>query len=172
MNSIYRQFHLVKLIMLFAALLVVGLTPAAKAETSQATTNPIVLDVYKDANCGCCNEWINHANERGFIVSPHNIGSLYEFKLSKGVSGPYQSCHTAISAEEFVFEGHIPAKFIHAFLASPPANAIGLSVPAMPVGSPGMEYQNMFRPYQILLLNKDGSTEIFAQVNTLEESVE
>jgi|SRR5690625_650757 len=172
MNFIFRKPFLLQLSIMFSALVGLGLITIAKAETSQVTTNPIVLDVYKDPNCGCCNAWIDHANERGFTANPHNIGGLYEFKLSKGVSGSYQSCHTAISTEGYVFEGHIPAKFIHAFLAAPPANAIGLSVPAMPVGSPGMEYKNMFRPYQILQINADGSTEIFAQVNTLEESVE
>ena len=71
-----------------------------------------------------------------------------------------------MSAQGFVFEGHVPSKFIHAFLAAPPEGSIGLSVPGMPVGSPGMEVGERFMPYQILLLQKDGSTEIFAEINS------
>ena len=76
------------------------------------------------------------------------------------------------SSQGYVFEGHIPAKFISRFLASPPKDAIGLTVPAMPVGSPGMEYQDKFMPYQVLLLKNDGSSQVYAQVNSLEESVQ
>jgi hypothetical protein len=63
-----------------------------------------------------------------------------------------------------VFEGHVPAKYIQQFLASPPDNAIGLAVPAMPVGSPGMEYQDRFMPYKVLQLNKDGTSLVYAHV--------
>jgi hypothetical protein len=63
-----------------------------------------------------------------------------------------------------VFEGHIPARYIQQFLDNPPADAIGLSVPGMPVGSPGMEVGDKFIPYQVLLLKHDGSTEVFARV--------
>jgi len=74
-----------------------------------------------------------------------------------------------VSTDGFVFEGHIPAKFIHQFLNEKPENAIGLAVPAMPVGSPGMEVGNKFMPYQVLLLKADGSSEIYADVPTAEK---
>jgi hypothetical protein len=134
------------------------------------TTAPL-LTVYKDANCGCCEKWLTHISERGFSVNANNIDNLYEFKQSKGIPTSMQSCHTAVSSQGFVFEGHIPAKFISRFLATPPNDAIGLTVPAMPVGSPGMEYQDKFMPYHVLLMKTDGSSQVYAQVNTLEESV-
>lgn len=171
MSLVFRQFFLFKLAVLVSVLTLAGWSFTAQAETSHATSDAIVLDVYKDANCGCCDVWLEHADERGFNTQPHNIANLFEFKLNKGIAAQYQSCHTSVSAEGYVFEGHIPARFIHAFLDSPPANAIGLTVPAMPVGSPGMEYQDKFRPYQVLLLKKDGSTEVFARVNSLAESI-
>ncbi|ABE56822.1 protein of unknown function DUF411 [Shewanella denitrificans OS217] len=130
------------------------------------------LSVYKDANCGCCEKWLTHVEQRGFRVKSHNIDKLFEFKTAKGIPASLQSCHTAVSSQGYVFEGHIPAKFISAFLASPPKGALGLTVPAMPVGSPGMEYQDKFRPYQVLQLNADGSTYVYAEVKSLEESVQ
>jgi len=78
----------------------------------------------------------------------------------------YQSCHTAVSSHGYVFEGHVPARHIKAFLANPPADAIGLAVPGMPLGSPGMEVGSRFDPYEVLLLKKDGSSEVFARVDS------
>jgi hypothetical protein len=112
------------------------------------TKDPL-LSVYKDANCGCCEKWLTQISERGFIVNAHNIDNLYAFKQSKGIPTSMQSCHTAVSSQGYVFEGHIPVKLISRFLATPPNDAIGLTVPAIPVGSPGMEYPNKFMPYQL-----------------------
>jgi hypothetical protein len=146
----------------------------SKAESkAEPKAEPIPeLSVYKDANCGCCEKWLTHVEQGGFRVKSHNIDKLFEFKTAKGIPASLQSCHTAVSSQGYVFEGHIPAKFISAFLASPPKGALGLTVPAMPVGSPGMEYQDKFRPYQVLQLNADGSTYVYAEVKSLEESVQ
>lgn len=166
-----RYFKLTRpqlLLSFFAASL---FTPIAMADTATPSQPSIALDVYKDANCGCCNAWIEHANEHGFDTQGHNISRLYQFKLSKGIAGQHQSCHTAISNDGYVFEGHVPARFVHQFLDNPPQGAIGLSVPAMPMGSPGMEYQNQFDPYQVLLLMEDGSTKVYANITSLEESL-
>lgn len=149
-------------------LAILGNSPHAFANAAQA---PVIFDVYKDPNCGCCEKWLTYINQRGFITRSHNVENLFSLKQEKGIPTAYQSCHTAISSEGYVFEGHIPAKYIQEFLAKRPPNAVGLSVPAMPVGSPGMEYQDKFRPYQVLLLKVDGTTEVFAQVNSLEESL-
>jgi len=66
---------------------------------------------------------------------------------------------------DYVFEGHVPARYVEAFLANPPEGAIGLSVPGMPVGSPGMEVGDRQDYYQVLLLKADGSSSIYAHVN-------
>ncbi|MCL1090315.1 DUF411 domain-containing protein [Shewanella baltica] len=171
MSALYRNairfFRVIGTI--FILQIMGGMLPAHAAEPG--TTAPL-LTVYKDANCGCCEKWLAHISERGFSVDAYNINNLYEFKLSKGIPASMQSCHTAVSSQGYVFEGHIPAKFISRFLATPPKDAIGLTVPAMPVGSPGMEYQDKFMSYQVLLLKNDGSSQVYAQVNSLEESVQ
>ncbi|NCV99393.1 MAG: hypothetical protein EBW26_01600 [Proteobacteria bacterium] len=75
------------------------------------------------------------------------------------------SCHTAVSSDGYIFEGHIPSEYITQFLTEKPANALGLSVPGMPHGSPGMEVGNHFMPYDVLVLYKDGTSKVYAQVN-------
>ena len=87
-------------------------------------------------------------------------------KSDYGIAPQYRSCHTAISDEGYLFEGHVPARYVKAFLAEPPVDAIGLAVPGMPVGSPGMEMGTDFMPYQVLLLKRDGGAEIYAQVDS------
>ena len=127
------------------------------------------LDVYKSPSCGCCTEWMDHLAENGFSSSGHHPAELGAFKAEMGVPVRYGSCHTAVSKDGFVFEGHVPARYIAQFLNKPPTDALGLVVPAMPVGSPGMEYNNQFMPYQVLLLNRDGSVEVYASVESYEQ---
>jgi len=137
---------------------------------AQAITQVLpVLDVYKRKSCGCCGKWVTHINDNGFQTTVHNQEKLSEFKLSKNIEPEYHSCHTAVSKQGYVFEGHIPAKFIQQFLEQEPKGAIGLAVPAMPMGSPGMEMNGMFFAYKVLLLKADGSSEVFAEVNAAEE---
>lgn len=138
---------------------------AQQGEAEQSSP-AIAMDLYKSPTCGCCGKWAEHAEERGFSLTTHHPADLNKLKLERGIAPQYQSCHTVISADDYVFEGHIPARFIQQFLAAPPADAIGLSVPAMPAGSPGMEMGDRFTPYQVLLLKRDGSAEVFAKVNT------
>ncbi len=150
-------------------------TPPAKAEASQTevaqestrqTETPTHLDVYKSPTCGCCGKWVEHAEQRGFSLSTHHPADLNKLKADKGIAPKVRSCHTAVSAEGYVFEGHIPARYIRDFLANPPVGARGLAVPAMPVGSPGMEVEDRFAPYEVLLLKDDGATEVYARVTT------
>ena len=76
----------------------------------------------------------------------------------------YRSCHTAVSSEGFIFEGHIPSKYIKQFLSEDHPDAIGLSVPGMPLGSPGMEVEDRFMPYDVLILFKDGTSKTYAEI--------
>ncbi len=138
---------------------------AQQGEAEQSSP-AIAMDLYKSPTCGCCGKWAEHAEDRGFSLTTHHPADLNKLKLERGIAPQYQSCHTVISVDDYVFEGHIPARFIQQFLAAPPADAIGLSVPAMPAGSPGMEMGDRFTPYQVLLLKRDGSADVFAKVNT------
>lgn len=140
------------------------LTPVMNLRAAESSGVP--LDVYKDPSCGCCGNWINHMTARGYTATIHHPADLTQVKLDLGVPVPMQSCHTAVTASGFVFEGHVPEKFIRQFLAAPPENALGLAVPGMPLGSPGMEVGGQFTPYDLMLLRKDGSSAVFARIES------
>ena len=161
---------------LFVFVLVLGLgtlfghsDPAHASGASGQSQDTVQLEVYKDPKCGCCAKWIEHAQDGGFETKVHHPSNLNQLKADLDIARPYRACHTAISKEGYVFEGHIPAKFIRKFLKNPPKDAVGITVPGMPVGSPGMEAENRFSPYQIFLLKADGSTEVFAEVRRAQE---
>ena len=135
-------------------------SPAAAVSSSEADT----LTVYKLATCGCCREWIAHMEADAFETVAIDSEDMSAIKEQHDIAPAYRSCHTAVSTEGYVFEGHIPARFVREFLANPPADAIGLAVPGMPLGSPGMEVEDRFTPYEVLLLKNDGSSEVFASV--------
>lgn len=140
--------------------------------TSAASVSKAQFTVFKSPTCGCCEAWITHLEAAGFssaIVHPEDMDVI---KREQGIGEQFQSCHTAVSADGYVFEGHVPAKFIRQFLQDPPANARGLAVPGMPLGSPGMEMGERFSPYKIVLLNNDGSTAIYAELSRAEEQFE
>ena len=141
-----------------------------KAENNRAKSPSIILDVHKSPTCGCCEKWISHIDDNGFQSNVHNEKDISMIKVLKGIQPRYRSCHTAISKDGYAFEGHVPAKFIQQFLNEKhDDNVIGLSVPAMPLGSPGMEVGDKFHPYKVLLLKSDGSYEIYSTVQSYEE---
>ena len=145
-----------------------GMLNATQEKNAHSTS--VVLDVYKSPTCACCNKWINHINENGFESKVHSSQNFSVIKNEKEIAPRYRSCHTAVSKEGFVFEGHVPAKFIKKFITETHAsNVIGLSVPAMPVGTPGMEVDDKFQPYRVLLLLSDGSHKIYADVQSYKD---
>ncbi|ALS99433.1 DUF411 domain-containing protein [Lacimicrobium alkaliphilum] len=148
-------------------------TPATSppADQNQFSTEQ-QLTIYKSPNCGCCEKWIEHVEAQGFRATAEHPADLDVIKSRYKIAATERSCHTAVTSQGYVFEGHVPAQFIRQFLASPPTGALGLSVPAMPVGSPGMEVGDRFRPYQILLLKNDGSSEVYASIESMEQQYE
>lgn len=127
-----------------------------------AVTAPRVpIQVWKDPNCGCCKDWITHLEENGFSVSVHDQGNNAA-RSRLGMPKKYASCHTAL-VQDYVIEGHVPASDIQRLLKEKPA-ALGLAVPAMPIGSPGMDgptYGGRRDPYQVLLIQKNESATVF-----------
>ncbi|ETJ47820.1 hypothetical protein PC2016_1586 [Pseudoalteromonas carrageenovora] len=116
----------------------------------------IELTVYKSKNCGCCNKWIAHLSENNIQTKAINVNDMGTIKSQYQIKSNMRSCHTAVSADGFVFEGHVPAKHIKQFLAEQhPEKTIGLSVPAMPAGTPGMEMGDRFYKYNIEMLTHD-----------------
>ena len=135
----------------------------------KSVAEAISLDVYKSPTCGCCELWVEHVNAQGFKSSVQHPDDLNAIKDKFGIKPEYQSCHTAVSKEGYIFEGHIPARLVKQFLAEKPANAIGLAVPGMPLGSPGMEVDDRITPYDVLMLHKDGTSSVYMHITTLEK---
>lgn len=141
----------------------------AKQENANAEVAKTVLQVFKDPTCGCCELWIDHVNDRGFVAQINHPENLALEKLNRGVPPIYQSCHTSVSEQGYFFEGHVPAKIIQRFLEEQPEYAVGLAVPGMPMGSPGMEIGDQFQPYEVLMIKADGTAEVYATLTTKEE---
>ncbi|MDH5631669.1 MAG: DUF411 domain-containing protein [Gammaproteobacteria bacterium] len=118
------------------------------------------ITVYKAATCGCCNKWVDHLERAGFTVKAHNVVDVVEYKIRHGVSPELGSCHTAL-VDGYVIEGHVPADDIKRLLKERPV-ATGLAVPAMPMGSPGMEGHRK-DDYEVVLFGRDGSRKVFAR---------
>lgn len=144
-----------------------GGVAAAAADTGDMP----VLEVYLTRTCGCCGAWVEHSQAEGFNSLRNYLDQdeLNREKMERGISPRLQSCHTAVSEEGYVFEGHIPARVIHDFLESPPENAIGLAVPGMPTGSPGMEMGNRFDPYDVLVIHEDGSIGVYTHIASADQ---
>lgn len=139
---------------------------------SAASDHASRLLVHKSETCGCCALWVDHMTEQGFASEVRNEVDMDAVKTRLGVPDKFRSCHTAVDSEGYVFEGHVPAIAVRRFLENPPEGALGLAVPGMPVGSPGMEVDNQFQPYQILLLMKDGSAKPYGYVSNYESQFE
>ncbi|CAD5379446.1 CopG protein [Pseudomonas sp. OF001] len=133
-----------------AALLMSGAVQAADALT---------IDVHRDANCGCCKDWIKHLEANGFSVRDHVEPDMSAVKQRLGVAPRLASCHTGVIDGKFV-EGHVPAAQILELRQRP--DLLGLAVPGMPAGSPGMEYGDRRDAYQVIGLTRDGTDEVVA----------
>ena len=140
-----------------------ALLPACNVGGITAQALPGVA-VYKDAACGCCSQWVEHLRTHGFTATATNVDDLDAVKAKHNVPSRVRSCHTAV-VDGYVIEGHVPAADIQKLLKERPAIA-GLAVPAMPVGSPGMEVPGVPpQPYDVLVLHKDGRTGTFSSYN-------
>ncbi len=140
----------------------------ALAEAASARTpipldheGPIAMRVYMSPTCGCCSLWVDHVKEHGFEVEMVLRDDMFEVKRSFGIADRLTSCHTGV-VNGYLVEGHVPASDIRRLLADAPDGVRGLTVPGMPIGSPGMEVDDRVDPYDVLLFRTDGSTEVFA----------
>ncbi|KNX40279.1 hypothetical protein ROTO_31750 [Roseovarius tolerans] len=120
------------------------------------------IHVMKDPNCGCCSAWIEILEQNGFTVTTEpSLGTLLmRYKLDNGIPQDMVSCHTGRVAG-YMIEGHVPAADIRRLLSERP-NAVGLAVPGMPYGSPGMGPETQREAYEVFLIHRDGSTEVFS----------
>ena len=126
-----------------------------------ANTQKITVDVWKDPNCGCCKDWIALLEKSGFATTVIDQGNNAA-RARLGMPQKFGSCHTAL-VQGYVIEGHVPVADLQRLLKEKPP-ALGLSVPGMPIGSPGMDgpaYGGRRDPFQVLLIQRDGSTSVF-----------
>jgi hypothetical protein len=128
-----------------------------------ATGDRPSIEVWRSPTCGCCGKWVKHLEANGFAVTVNSAApsTLEQIKRQAGITKDLASCHTA-KIDGYVIEGHVPASDIKRLVAEHP-DAIGLTVPNMPIGSPGMEQPDgTTEPYDVLLMRKDGAVEVFA----------
>ncbi len=121
------------------------------------------MTVFKTSGCGCCQKWITLLEDAGLKVIARDVtsGELMQRKRKAGLKAEHASCHTGEIAG-YVVEGHVPIREIRRLISERP-QAVGLAVPGMPMGSPGMEAGGETEPYEVLLVRKDGSAEPFAR---------
>ena len=122
------------------------------------------LTVHKTPTCGCCKKWVDHMEDNGFSVTTEDHQSLAMIKDDLKIQPKFRSCHTGVSQEGYFFEGHVPSRYVLQFLSESNPDAIGLSVPGMPLGSPGMEVDNRFTPYDVLIHFQDGTSKVYAEI--------
>lgn len=132
----------------------------AAAVPAVANARP-ALHVLKDPNCGCCSAWVEIVQADGFDVTvEESMGTaLARYKLDNDIPQEMGSCHTGRIAG-YMIEGHVPPADIRRLLEERP-DAIGLAVPGMPYGSPGMGPETEREAYAVFLIRRDGSTEVF-----------
>ena len=142
-----------------------GANPAAATATTAAGTAATPVEIWKDPSCGCCHDWMEHMQAHGFSFTVHDTGNN-AVRAQLGLPQKLGSCHTALVGG-YLIEGHVPASDVRALLKQKP-KALGLAVPGMPVGSPGMDgevYGNRRDPYDVLLVERGGSTKVFSSYN-------
>lgn len=154
-------------LLLSAALAVAGCTRTSSHEpaalhplSSAAASERPMLVVHKNESCGCCDVWVEHMRKHGFAAEVHDVDNMSPIKERLGVPSGMGSCHTAEVGGYFI-EGHVPAEQVARLLKERP-RAKGLTVPGMPVGSPGMEHGDMKQPYDVHLVHADGTTSVYA----------
>ena len=143
-----------KKLQVLLAVLSVGTAGISYAQTAGT------VDMYKSPYCGCCGKWAEHMSKAGFTVKAHEVEDVPAVRKKLGMPDKLGSCHTA-KVGNYLLEGHVPADDVKRLLKEKP-KALGLAVPGMPAGSPGMDVPNS-PPYDTLLVQKDGTTHVFAK---------
>jgi len=133
--------------------------PAHAADEATRAQSLPVVEMTRHPQCGCCTAWADHLRAEGFEVNVKETRKMWGVKRLAGIPKDLDSCHTA-TVDGYIIEGHVPAEDIKRLLAERP-DVKGLSVPDMPIGSPGMEVGDRTEPYDVLSFDADGKTEVF-----------
>lgn len=127
--------------------------------SKEVKAEPLEITVYRSPSCGCCSKWISHLKENDFKVTDIVTENVQGIKNQYHVPQNMASCHTAV-VNGYVVEGHVPAQDIKSLLKIKP-KIIGISVPAMPVGTPGMEMGTKKDAYNVVSFDENNQTQIF-----------
>lgn len=122
-----------------------------------------LVEVWKSASCGCCGDWIKHLEANGFQVKAFEVDDASKVRRRVGFADKFGSCHTALVGG-YALEGHVPAREIKRLLKEKPQGVVGIAVPGMPLGSPGMDgpvYNGRKTPYDVVLVKRDGTASVF-----------
>jgi len=130
-----------------------GLFLAASAQAAE------IIDVHRDASCGCCKDWVKYLQANGFEVRDHVESNMSAVKQNLGVAPRLGSCHTGVIDGKFI-EGHVPVAQILELKQR--SDLVGVAVPGMPAGSPGMDYGQPAQAYQVIGLTADGKDVVIA----------
>jgi hypothetical protein len=134
-----------------------------RAPASATMSTAAFIEVWKTPTCGCCKLWIEHLEKEGFTVKANDLPQTASMRTKLGIPDEMGSCHTGLIAG-FAVEGHVPAREIKRFLSEPESlrqQVIGLSVPGMPIGSPGMEMGTKRDKFDVMLVLKSGSHRVY-----------
>lgn len=147
--------------LLCAGLLLVGVPILSHGSPGKGAPR---IEVWKSPTCGCCKDWIEHVRANGYQVDVNETGNA-AVRARLGIPQTLGSCHTAV-VDGYALEGHVPASDIRRLLQERP-KAVGLAVPGMPIGSPGMDgpaYGGRRDSFDVLLMHEGGKTSIFRRV--------
>ena len=117
------------------------------------------MTVYRSPTCSCCEKWLAHVKAEGFAVKDIVTDEMQAIKEQHGVSPELASCHTALVGG-YVVEGHVPASDIKTLLKNKPT-VKGLSVPGMPVGTPGMDMNGKKGTYDVVSFGDGQKVKIY-----------
>lgn len=144
---------------LVGVLAVVAFVGFRAGDWSAASGAPIKVVMYQNPACGCCGEWAKHMEREGFEVEIQKTAELNRIKEREGITAETAACHTAI-VDGYVVEGHVPVRDVKRLLLERP-DVLGITVPGMPAGSPGMEGPRS-DSFDVLTFDKDGKTAVYA----------
>lgn len=146
-----------------SSLSLLAMTAFGVPQVGMAAIQLETVTVWKTPTCGCCKDWVIHLRKEGFNVVANDVPDTAPIRQKLGLPAKFGSCHTA-QVGGYVIEGHVPASEVKRLLREKPA-AIGLAVPGMPVGSPGMEMKGdmlgVRDAYDVVLVTRDGSSRVY-----------
>ena len=146
-----------------SSLSLLAMTAFGVPQVGMAAIQLETVTVWKTPTCGCCKDWVVHLRKEGFNVVTNDVSDTAPIRQKYGLSAKFGSCHTA-QVGGYVLEGHVPAQEVKRLLREKPV-AIGLAVPGMPVGSPGMEMKGEMLgvrdAFDVVLVTRDGSSRVY-----------